>query len=61
VKPFLARSESVVSAAAAMYKEQVLSYNHLDEPRYEGKFVIECILTGNLQAFTTCRPQLLRV
>ena len=36
-----------------MYREQVPSYKHLDE----GRFVLECILAGNLQAFTTCRPQ----
>ena len=44
-----------------MYKEQVLSYKHLDEPLDEGRFVFECILAGNLQAFTTCRPQLFHV
>ena len=38
-----------------MYQEQVLSYKHLDEPLDEGRFVFECILAGNLQAFTTCR------
>ena len=38
-----------------MYQEQVLNYKHLDEPLDEGRFVIECILAGNLQAFTTCR------
>jgi len=38
-----------------MYQEQVPSYKHLDEPLYEGRFVFECILAGNLQAFTTCR------
>ena len=47
--------ESVVFAAAAMYQEQVPSYKHLDEPLDEGRFVFECILAGNLQAFTTCR------
>jgi len=40
-----------------MYKEQVLSYKHLDEPLDEGRFVFECILAVNFQAFTTCRPQ----
>ena len=44
-----------------MYKEQVLSYKHLDEPLDEGRFVFECILAGNLQAFTTCRPQFFHV
>jgi len=41
-----------------MYQEQVPSYKHLDEPLDmldEGRFVFECILAGNLQAFTTCR------
>ena len=47
--------ESVVFAAAAMYQEQVPSYKHLDEPLDEGRFVFECILVGNLQAFTMCR------
>ena len=46
---------SVVFAAAAMYREQVPSYKHLDERLDEGRFVFECILAGNLQAFTTCR------
>jgi len=46
---------SLVLAAAAMYQEQVPSYKHLDEPLDEGRFVFECILAGNLQAFTTCR------
>ena len=50
--------ESVVFAAAAMYQEQVPSYRHLDEPLDDRRFVFECILAGNLQAFTTCRPQL---
>ena len=27
---------------------------HLDEPLDEGRFVFECILAGNLQAFTMC-------
>ena len=27
-------------------------YKHLDEPLDEGRFVFECILAGNLQAFT---------
>ena len=39
-----------------MYQEQVPSYKHLDEPLDmldEGRFVFECILAGNLQAFTT--------
>ena len=35
--------ESVVSAAAAMYQEQVPSYRHLDQPFDEGRFVFECI------------------
>jgi len=38
-----------------MYQEQVPNYKHLDEPLDEGRFVFECILVGNLQAFTTCR------
>ena len=44
-----------------MYQEQVPSYKHLDEPLDmldEGRFVFECILAGNLQAFTTCETQL---
>ena len=41
-----------------MYQEQVLSYKHLDEPLDEGRFVLECVLAENLQAFTTCRPSL---
>jgi len=45
----------VVFAAAAMYQEQVPSYKHLDKALDEGRFVFECILAGNLQAFTTCR------
>jgi len=44
-----------------MYQEQVLSYKHLDEPLDEGRFVFECILAGNLQPFTRCRPQLFDV
>ena len=44
-----------------MYQEQVPSYKHLDEPLDEGRFVFECILAGNLQAFTMCRPQLFHV
>ena len=51
---------SVVSEAAAMYQD-VLSYKHLDESLDEGRFVFECILAGNLQAFTMCKPQLLHV
>jgi len=50
--------ESVVFAAAAVYQEQVLIYKHLDEPLDmldEGRFVFECILAGNLQAFTMCK------
>jgi len=43
--------ESVVSAAAAMYQEQALSYKHLDEPLDEGRLVFERILAVNLQAF----------
>jgi len=35
-----------------------VQYRHLDEPLDEGRFVFECILAGNLQAFITCRPQL---
>ena len=31
--------KSVVFAAAAMYREQVPSYDHLDEPLDEGRFV----------------------
>jgi len=41
-----------------MYQEQVPNYKHLDEPLDmldEGRFVFECILAGNLQAFTTFR------
>ena len=38
-----------------LYLEQVPSYKHFDEPLDEGKFVFECTLAGNLQAFTTCR------
>ena len=53
--------ESVVFAAAAMYQEHVPSYKHLDEPLDEGRFVFECILTGNFQAFTMCKPQLFHV
>jgi len=37
-----------------MYENKFLAtslYKHLDE----GRFVFECILAGNLQAFTTCR------
>jgi len=40
-----------------MYQEQVPIYKHLDELLDmfdEGRFVFECILAGNLQAFTTC-------
>jgi len=48
-------------AAAAMYQEQVPSYKHLDEPLDDGRFVFECILAGNFQAFTTCRPHLLHI
>ena len=50
--------ESVVFAAAAMYQEHVPIYKHLDElldMLDEGRFVFECILAGNLQAFTRCR------
>ena len=43
-----------------MHQEQVLSYKHL-EPLDEGRFVFECIMAGNLQAFPTCRPQLFQV
>jgi len=32
-----------------MYKVQVPSYKHLDEPLDKGRFVFECILAGNLQ------------
>ena len=41
-----------------MYQEHVPIYKHLDElldMLDEGRFVFECILAGNLQAFTTCR------
>ena len=41
-----------------MYQEQVPSYKHLDKPLDmldEGRLVFECILAGNLQAFTMCR------
>jgi len=38
-----------------MYQEQVPSNKHLDETLDEGRFVFECILPGNLQAFTTYR------
>jgi len=37
-----------------MYQEQVPSDKHLDEPLDmldDGRFVFECILAGNLQAF----------
>ena len=44
-----------------IHQEQVLSYKHFDEPLDEGMFAFECILAGNLQAFTTCRPQLFHV
>ena len=44
-----------------MYQEQVLSYKHLNDPLDEGKFVFECTLAGNFQAFTTYRPQFLHV
>ena len=37
-----------------MYQEHILSYKHLDEPLDGGRFVFECILAGNLWAFTTC-------
>ena len=37
-----------------MYQEGVLSYKHLGESLDEGRFVLECFLAGNLQAFTTC-------
>jgi len=33
-------------------KNNVPSYKHLDDPLDEGRFVFECILLGNLQAFT---------
>jgi len=46
VKPFIACSGIQTSA---MYREQVPSYKHLDEPLDEGRFVFECILAGNLQ------------
>jgi len=45
---FLARAWVAV---AALYQEQILSYKHLDEPLDEGRFVFECILAGNPQAF----------
>ena len=47
-----------------MYQEQAPSYKHLDEPLDmldESRFVFECILAGNLQVFTTRRPQLFHV
>ena len=44
--------KSVFAAAVAMYQQAT---KHLDEPLDEGRFVFECILAGNLQAFTTCR------
>jgi len=34
-----------------MYQEQVISWKHYDETLDEGRFVFECILAGNLQAF----------
>ena len=57
----MASDESLVSAAAAMYQEQVPSYKHLDEPLDEGRFVLERILDGILQTFTSSRPQLFHV
>jgi len=42
-------------------KNRFLTYKHLDVPLDEGRFVFECILAGNLQAFPTCRPQLFHV
>ena len=39
-EPWLS-DESVVSAAAAMYRKQVPSYKHLDEPLDEGMLVFE--------------------
>ena len=42
----------VVAAAAATYQEHVLSYRCLDEPYDESRFVFECILAGNFQAFS---------
>ena len=50
-EPWLS-DESVVSAAAAMYRKQVPSYKHLDEPLDEGMLVFEWILAVNFQAFT---------
>ena len=44
-----------------MYQQQVLSYEHLDELLDESRFVTECILAGNIQAFTICRPQFFHV
>jgi len=42
-----------------MYPEQVLSYKHPDEALVEAGLSFNVlILAGNLQAFTTCRPQL---
>ena len=41
-----------------MYQEQVPIDKNFDEPvdmLDEGRFVFECILAGNLQAFTTCK------
>ena len=52
--------ESVVSSAAAMYQEQVLSYKHLDEPLDEGRFVFECILAGYIR-YPSLLPVILRV
>jgi len=45
----VALDQSVVAAAGAVYQEQVLSYKHLLD---ECRFVFECTLVGNLQAFT---------
>ena len=58
VRTYWLSDESVVLAASAMYQEQVPSCKHLDEPLDEGRFVFECVLARNLQAFTTCRTQL---
>ena len=45
-----------------MYQEQVPSYKHLDKPLDmldQGRFVFECILAGNLQAFATVHSALM--
>jgi len=44
----------VDAAGAGMYQGQVvtLSYQKIDEPLDEGRFVLEYILAGNLQTLT---------